>query len=220
MNKYKRYHSSVKTSYALGIHNQVLPNSFTSSIPRSTTQEWKNLNPEKFVGNEFATQIENDLEKVKLILDERMKKMTSAFYAFCRLYLTILEFIGKKNFEKIIMQNHESVVDLVSNLPVAFNRNLVCKFLQITPHQFNIWKNNRFFKCPASVIGYCTKRFPNQILQREINKLKSLMSRKRFSTWSIASIWGYTLKKGHISMSRTSWYRYCLYLGISEKKKS
>ncbi|MBB4808267.1 hypothetical protein HNP38_003609 [Chryseobacterium defluvii] len=204
----------------MGIQQQVLPHSFTSSIPRSTSQNWKELDPEKFLGNEFASQVEHDLEKVKTILDERVKKMTTAFYAFCRLYLTIIEFIGKKNFEKIILQNKESVIDLVSNLPVEFNRNLVCKFLQITPHQFNIWKNNRLYKCPFSIIGYCKKRFPNQISQKEINTLKSLMSRKRFSFWTIASIWGYAIKKRHISMSRTSWYRYCLRLDISKKRKT
>ncbi|WP_162086950.1 hypothetical protein [Chryseobacterium aquaeductus] len=104
------------------------------------------------MGNEFAAQVEHDLEKVKLILDERIKKMTFAFYAFCRLYLTILEFIGKKNFEKIILHNKEAVIDLVSNLPVGFDRNLVCKFLQITPDQFNIWNSNHLFRCSISII--------------------------------------------------------------------
>lgn len=219
MKKYKRYHSTIKTSYALGIHRQILPDSFTSSIPRSTSQEWKELNLEKFVGSEFASQVENDLEKVKTILDERVKKMTTAFYAFCRLYLTIIDFIGKKNFEKIILQNRESVIDLVSNLPVEFDRSSVCRFLQITPHQFNIWKSNRSFRCSISIVGYCFRRFPNQISQREINILKSLISRSRFSSWSIASVWGYAIKKNHISMSRTSWYRYCLKLGVSKKRK-
>jgi hypothetical protein len=65
MNKYNRYHSTIKTSYALGIETQVLPDSFTKTIPRSTTQNWKELQPEKFVGNEFASQVENDLEKSK-----------------------------------------------------------------------------------------------------------------------------------------------------------
>ncbi|MBS1549725.1 MAG: transposase family protein [Bacteroidetes bacterium] len=220
MNEYNRYHSTIKTSYALGIETQVLPDSFTKMIPRSTTQNWKELHPEKFVGNEFASQVENDLEKVKLILDERLKKMTIAFYAFCRLYITILEFIGKKNFEKIILQNRESVIDLVSNLPVEFNRDLVCKFLLITPHQFNIWKSNRLFRCSLSIIGYCNKRFPHQISQKEMNTLKSLMSRKRFSSWSITSVWGYAVKKNHISMSKTSWYRYCVRLGVTSKRKS
>jgi hypothetical protein len=45
MKKYNRYHSTIKTSYALGIQQQVLPHSFTSSIPRSTTQNWKELSP-------------------------------------------------------------------------------------------------------------------------------------------------------------------------------
>jgi len=219
MNNYKSYHSAVKTSYALGIQNQVLPDSFFKSIPRSTTQNWKEISPNKFVGGEFASQIETDLEKVKTILDERVKKLTTAFYSFCRLYISIIEFIGKKNFEKIILQNKESVIDLVNNLLVEFNRDLVCKFLQITPHQFKIWNNNRLYRCLFTAIGYCRKRFPNQISQKEINTLKSLMSRKRFNTWSIASVWGYAVKKSHISMSKASWYRYCLGLGISEKRK-
>ena len=149
-----------------------------------------------------------------------MKKIRVAFYAFARLYLTVLNFIEKPNFQKIILQNKEAVIGLVDNLPVGFNQNLVCKFLQITPHQFKIWKNNRRFKCASSLIGYCVKRFPVQISQKEINILKSFTSRKRFSTWSIASTWGYAFKKGFISMSRTSWYRYCLKLGISKKHKA
>lgn len=219
MSSYKSYHTAVKTSYALGIQNQVLPNSFINSIPRSTSQSWKDIPADKFVGGEFASQIETDLDKVKTLLDERVKKLSTAFYSFCRLYISILEFIGKKNFEKIILQNKESVIDLVNNLPVEFDRDLVCKFLQITPHQFKIWNNNRLYRCVFTAIGYCRKRFPNQISQKEINVLKSLMSRRRFQTWSIASVWGYAIKKSHISMSRASWYRYCLHLGISEKHK-
>jgi putative transposase len=220
MSAYKSYHSTVKTSYALGIQDQVLPSSFLQSIPRSTAQTWKEIAADKFVGGEFAAQIEFDLENVKTLLDEKVRNMTKAFAAFCRLYISILEFIGKKNFEKIIFQNKEAIIDLVNNLPIEFNRDLVCRFLRITPHQFKIWNNNRIYKCASTVIGYCRKRFPNQITQQEINTLKSLMSRKRFNTWSAASIWGYAVKKSHISMSKSSWYRYCLGLGISKQRKA
>lgn len=220
MSKYNSYHSGIKTCYALGIQHQTLPDSFTNSIPRSTSQNWKELNPEKFVGSEFASQIETDLEQVKLILDERLRKIKTAFFSFCRLYISIIEFIDKKNLKKIILQNRETVIDLIDNLPVEFDRNLVCKFLQITPHQFKIWKSNRSFRCKFSLIGYCFRRFPSQISQKEINKLKSLMSRKRFEFWSISSVWGYAIKKGHISMSRTSWYRYCFRLEISKERET
>ena len=114
--------------------------------------------------------------------------MSNAFYAFARLYLTILEFIDRDNFKKIILQNRETVIDLVDNLPFDFDKDIICKFLQVSPHQFKIWKNNRLYACLLSIVGYCTKRFPNQIYQREINTLKSLMSRKAFESWSTASI--------------------------------
>ena len=113
------------------------------------------------------------------------------------------------------------MIDLISNLPVEFDINLVCKFLQITPRQFNIWKHNRLYKCTLSVIGYCSKRFPHQISQKvNSRRLKSLMSRKRFKSWSIASVWGYAVKNHHISMSRTSWYRYCVRLEVTAKRKT
>ena len=53
MNNYKSYHSAVKSSYALGIQNQVLPDSFIKSIPHSTSQNWKGISPDKFVGGTF-----------------------------------------------------------------------------------------------------------------------------------------------------------------------
>lgn len=214
---YNTYHTSVKTSYALGIQEQVLPPEFINSVPRSTSKGWEDKKPEDYVGSEFAAQVEADLNKVKTLLDERLRQMSNAFYAFARLYLTILEFIDRDNFKKIILQNRETVIDLIDNLPFEFDKDIICKFLLVSPHQFKIWKNNRLFACSKSLVGYCTKRFPNQISQKEINTLKSLMSRKAFESWSTASIWGFAFKRNIISMSRSSFYRYCLKLGISPK---
>lgn len=41
--------------------------------------------------------------------------MKTMFYAFCRLYITVLEFVDKKNFEKIILQNKDTVINVVDN---------------------------------------------------------------------------------------------------------
>lgn len=104
-NTYNSYHTTVKTSYALGIQEQVLPPEFINSVPRSTSKGWEDKKPEDFVGGEFAAQVEADLDKVKTLLDERLKKMSAAFYAFARLYLTVLEFIDKDNFKKAHSEN-------------------------------------------------------------------------------------------------------------------
>ena len=61
MHKYKSYHSGIKTCYALGIQEQVLPENFTKKIPNSTSHYWKNENPDKYLGVEFVSKIDDNL---------------------------------------------------------------------------------------------------------------------------------------------------------------
>ena len=100
--------------------------------------------------------------------------MKIMFFSFCRLYSTILEFINRKNFEKIVLNNKDTVINLVNNLPFDFSQAIICKFLQITEHQYKIWKHNTIYKCSHSLIGYCSKRFPHQISGKEIKALQNL----------------------------------------------
>ena len=62
---YNKYHTAIKTSFALNIHNQILPASFIDSLAPSTVSGWKHLNPEQFVGYQFANQIESNLDDVR-----------------------------------------------------------------------------------------------------------------------------------------------------------
>ena len=105
MQKYKSYHSGVKICYALGIQEEILPKNFSKNIPNSTSHYWKNENLDKYLGAEFVSKIDADLDNVKLVLNEKLKKINQGYFAFCRLYLTILSFIGKKQFNAIIKQN-------------------------------------------------------------------------------------------------------------------
>lgn len=45
--KYKKYHTDVKTCFALGIQNEILPENFIREIPGSTSQYWKHESSEK-----------------------------------------------------------------------------------------------------------------------------------------------------------------------------
>jgi hypothetical protein len=57
MQKYKKYHTDIKTSFTLGIQDQVLPDSFLKDIPNSTSHYWKDEESEKHIGSEFAKNI-------------------------------------------------------------------------------------------------------------------------------------------------------------------
>jgi len=167
MRKYKAYHTSIKSCFALGIEDAVLPASFIDSISHSTAYYWKKDQPEKYVGYEFASQIESNFDDVHTILDERIRLFKKSFIAFARLYLMILDSIGQVDFQKMIRQNKYILVDLIDNLSKALNNKKVthsmCKFLRITPKMFNAWKDYRQYTCDKSMVNICFKRLPQQV---------------------------------------------------------
>ena len=219
MKKYNSYHSSVKICYALGIQNHLLPDNFTSTIKPSTAHYWKNDNPHKYLGSEFSSSINNNIDDLQIIYDEKVLQLKKMFVTFCKVYLTILNFIGEKEFKAIIKKNRNSIVNLIENISTSnYEKNLICKFLKITPHSFQTWKRYQNYYCEFSLINLCFKKVPQQISRNEIQVLKSFMSNKRFYHWSIASVWGLAFKQGKTSMSRGTWYRYSKILGLSKKR--
>lgn len=96
MQKYKKYHTDIKTCYALGIQNEVLPEKFVKDIPCSTSYYWKDINPEKFVGAEFSKSIQNNLDDTKVFLDPRLHLSRKAFIQFARIYITLINLLEKK----------------------------------------------------------------------------------------------------------------------------
>ena len=222
MATYKSYHTGVKTCYSLGLENDILPDSFTETIPKSTSFYWKRENTsQKYIGGELVSKIENDFEDVKTLLDQRIARLRKGFIAFARLYLTIINFIGKDNFQKIIKDNRNSVVNFIENLPdgFPFSKKELFMLLKITPKMFDTWKRYQTYTYPQSLINLCFKRVPHQISRKEISTLLEYVNNQRYKLWSIQSIWGRAVRDKSISMSLTTFYRYCRKLGVTEKRK-
>ena len=89
-----------------------------------------------------------------MLLDERVDHMRKAFTAFCKLYLLVLSFIGKHNFQKLILQNRDLAIQLVDHLPAdVLSQNMLCRFLGISPHQYKVWRTNSSYRCGSSLAG-------------------------------------------------------------------
>jgi hypothetical protein len=221
MKKYNSYHSSVKICYSLGIENHLLPHEFLASIKPSTAHYWKHDNPDKYLGSEFASSINHNVDDLQIIYDLKVQQLKKLFVTFCKVYLTILNFIGEKEFKSIIKKNRNTVVNLIENVSSNVSqRNLICKFLKITPHSFQTWKRYQNYYCEFSLLNLCFKKVPQQISRNEISVLKSFMSNKRFFHWSVASVWGLAFKQGKTSMARATWYRYAKRLGLTTSRKA
>lgn len=221
MQKYKKYHSNIKTCFSLGIQNEILTEKFIKEIPSSTSHYWKYEDPKKYIGGELAKGIQDNLEDTKVFLDPRLHFSRKAFMKFARLYITLVHLLGKDNIRKIIKANRNVFVDLIENLssdfPIA--KKDLLRFLMISKKQYAFWLHDRKFICALSPIGQCFKRRPMQISNTEIAILKKYMNLSKHKTWCIRSIWGKAIRDGLVSMAESTWYRYARKLGYSEARK-
>ena len=220
MKKYNSYHTSVKICYSLGIEHHILPQDFLSTIKPSTAHYWKNDTADKYVGSEFATTVHNNIDDLQVLYDQKVEHLKRIFINFCKVYLTIIGFIGAKEFQKIIRKNRGRVVDMIESVPQdLINRNMLCKFLKITPQSYQTWKRYQQYYCDFSLLNLCFKRVPQQISRREIDILKKFMNNKRFYHWSTSAVWGLAFKQGKTSMAESTWYRYAKLLGLTTVRK-
>ena len=217
---YSRYHTNVKLCYSLGIEKQIFPKEFLQEIPKTTSQYWKKKNNLEYYGSQYEEIAQCTTEELKLIADNRAKQMRKTFVSFLKVYFMIIELIDENKFKQIIKSNYRQLVPLIENLiSVTQSKNLILKFLKISPFQFGQWQKMRRYECKESLIWVCYKRESRQISWTEIITMKRLLKDNKFLHWSSGSVWGKAVKDGKISMSIQSWYHYAKLLGLGQNRK-
>ncbi|CAD7807382.1 hypothetical protein CHRY9390_01649 [Chryseobacterium aquaeductus] len=220
MAKYNSYHSQVKICYSLGLEEQLLPKTFTKDIPRSTYFQWRQTPSDKYLGSEFAHKIDGDLENIKLILDEKLRLLTSAYFSLCRLYIVLINFIGRNKMKMFIKQNRDLVVHLMERLPDFVDKSIFYKFFFLNAISYGQMKAFYQAGCKNSPIGICFQRKPNQVSYKELLELKKMLLRKKYLSWSSSAVWAKAVRLGKVSMSRTTWYHYARMLKLNVTRKN
>lgn len=219
--KRNTYHSTIKLAFALDLQNNWLPESFIRTIPRSTYHGWKNEVKEKHIGYEYASQINDNVEHLKLLYHNNMKVERQLFFAMARLKVIIINIIGKEQFHQCVKDNYREIVKVVETTKTSFRKGIhsICSFLNIKPNVYYFWRSISQYNCSLSVKEVCVKKVPSQASIREINLMKSLLTRGRFANWAICSVWGYARRNFHTSLSLQSWYKYNQKFSIRKKIK-
>jgi transposase-like protein len=197
------YHSTVKIAYALDIHKQWLPEEFIKSIPRSTSHAWKYDSTEKYVGQEYAIQINDNVEELKLMYDRQVALEKRLFIAYTRVKLTIIHIFGKDVIKQLMKDNYKAVMSFIMSSKNSFQggSKTLCKFLDINPQQFSYWLKAAKNHCTNSPTGICLKQFPGQVRLNELQTIRRLLNRRRFKHWPIASVWAYAVRNNHVQLS-------------------
>jgi hypothetical protein len=219
MKKKSSYHTSIKTCYALGLEN-ILPDTLRESIPRSTSHYWKSERESKYIGHEFANRISKNFDQANIILNDRVRHERALFVAFCRIKLTIINLVGKNEFKKLLQSHKPQVVSMVEKVKSIFGTKTICKFLNIEPKTYSVWKVKSNIFCPISKINLCFKKVSHQITTSEVAVLISFMTDPKYYHWPTASVWAYAIRSKEAIMSRASWYKYTALLDLKRHKVS
>ncbi|MDH5382426.1 MAG: DDE-type integrase/transposase/recombinase, partial [Cyclobacteriaceae bacterium] len=79
------------------------------------------------------------------------------------------------------------------------------------------WLTQVKFKCENSVFSLCRKQYPNQLRPTEVETMKKLLTDPELSHWPIISLCYHAVRKGLLSASPQTWYKYNKLLGIRKQ---
>ena len=219
MSVYTSYHTSVKICFALGIE-QILPEELRKSIPRSTAHAWKQKRESEYFGYQFAHKASKNLNQAEVIFNDKVKYERAVLHAFCKIKLTIIDFVGKKQFNKLLQGNKHQVVMMVEKVKSIFETSTICRFLNLKPKTYSAWKKQSSVFCPSSKINMCFRKIPHQITTKEVADLKRFMTDPKYFHWPTTSVWALAIRTKKAIMSRSCWYKYTDLLDLKRHKIS
>ncbi len=141
------------------------------AIPKSTRQDWDKKNLEKCYGQDICALYVSNLHD-----------LSGAFkYSYIRYILstsviiqkTLTSLLGKsKDFKKVKRDNSAEIINLIHSLiqkGISIKR--ACKFLDVKKSWYHYHRNKH--ECPKSLFKFCFRKHPNQLTEKEQNKIKS-----------------------------------------------
>ncbi|MBK7817915.1 MAG: DDE-type integrase/transposase/recombinase [Sphingobacteriaceae bacterium] len=210
-----KYDSSVVFLYLMG-KEALLPHSFRKQIPYSTICSWRKTDSTSYLGHEFRyffTEAFTGAE-VKLKVLQQKKLLHSIARSWITLSHIILPLVKSSNNNK---EAQFKILTAISYLKDQFGIDRTLKLIGLSKPLYYQWVLEARFECFDSYTQLCTKRHPQQLELKEIEKIKSLLLDHETNHWPICSIQANALRKKQLVASLYSWYKYARMWGIKKK---
>jgi hypothetical protein len=210
-----KYDSSVVFLYLMG-KEELLPHSFRKKIPYSTISSWRKTDSSSFMGHEFRYFFNEAFTGAEVKLQYvQLKKM---LFAIARSWITlshiILPLVKQSNNNKEIQFK---IITAINYLKDHLGIDKALKLIGLSKPLYYQWILESRFDCFDSYTQLCTKRHPQQLQLKEVEKIKTLLTDPKTDHWPINSIQGNALRKKQLVASLYSWYKYARIWGIKKK---
>lgn len=204
MRSYNSYHTCIKQL----ARTNSLPTKYANSINRSTLWRWKQESNEKYLGHELS-----NIEILQQFLERR--ESIPIINSYLKIALTFSSLI-RRNTQicKLLSQNKEILVRTILRYRPYVKISFILRLLNLSPSVFYHWKNQVLYPCKTSAMQLCRRIYPNQLTEKETNKMKILLNSPEFKYWPVSSIAHYSRRNNILHISLATWYNYIRKLGI------
>jgi len=218
----KSWDTSIKHITRNGLLNDVLTSDQVETIPRSNISRWKKEAENKYSFCEINDIIKEEIELIKrLNQSSKIKRINQSYF---KLADTFHEVISKvKGMKSLIKEQKELVINTIEYVKDSIPIEKALKIFNISRSTFENYKSIVIHKCEASYFHWCTRKFPHQLLSKEVKTIKQYMEDENYKFWSKSSVYLKVIRDQKLNCGLSTFYKYCRLLGFknqTRKKKS
>jgi len=209
--------TSIKHLARHGLLKDILTSEQIANVPSSNLWRWKNEPDDKYLYSEINNIVKQEIELIKrLNQSSKIKKINESYFKLCDTFHYV---ISKVSGIKSLIKNEKELIvntiDLVKNYIPIDN---ALKVFSISRSTFENYKSLIIHKCEASYYKWCTKRYPNQLLPKEVETIKTYMTRLDYKHWSKSSVYLKAIRDHSLCCGLSTFYKYCRLLGFKNLK--
>ena len=214
--KRNSWDTCIKHYYRLGLED-CLPYELKSIIPSSNISRWKLESDSKYKGHELAEFIKHEIELIKRInQSSNIKIINESYFELCDTYHKVISNI--KGIKSVIKENKDLVINTIEKVKDYIPINTALKVFNISRSTYQHYKSIVIHKCDASYFKWCVKRFPNQLLPKEVETIKTYLTNTDFMYWSKSSVYLRAVRDNKVHCCISTFYKYCRLLGFENLK--
>ncbi|OWP82955.1 hypothetical protein BWK59_13100 [Flavobacterium davisii] len=204
------YHTNTKIFARKGLLSKEL----LKLIPSSNLSRWLKEPENKYIDYTLNDLIDEDIDLFQNQNEfPSSKKLSRAYIQLLKGTYTIFDQI--KDFNRVVKKNKDIIVNTIESIKNWIPVPEAIQLFRISRATYQNYKTQVLNKCEASYIFWCVKRYPQQLLNQEVLKIKEYFNNIDYKFWSKSSIYYMGLRNKDFNFCLATFYKYSNLLGIN-----
>jgi putative transposase len=184
-------------------------------IPRSTRFDWDKRDLQNSFGYDWFLKNKDLFQTLQLVaMNKKLLKINRVLFQiiaisrFMRVNMAGIK-AGRMSLKTVVVSNIQKVGKIIGVTKAL-------SYLDLNFRQYIRLKRN--ITCSSSVLNLCRIKHPAQLLQKEIETIKTYCLQPSYQFWSICSLYHQMRKDGAAHMRMSTFYKYVSLLSLKRSQ--